>query len=232
MTMKATCLFAALLLLIFNASSAFGFALKTSNLLLLLRPSSRISSQSQHRIRGGSSQPSPPNMLFGNFFGDKNNEAGKFVRQSNLQGVNGVFGPPGLIVGGLGEDELEVLSEVVESALRVDATTAPQLPIAVLGKEDFDGKTLLKDVVSTLSERDSVLPDEPAQLKFPMIMISGLNPIQVSACVKAIVASGIKGGIPGGTFHTPMCALVVPKAMDKSMVQLLDEVEGDHLANR
>jgi hypothetical protein len=79
-------------------------------------------------------------------------------------------------------------------------------------------------------QRDCEIPDEVATMKVPLVLISGLTPVQVSGCVKAIVGSGIKGGVPGAE-AAPMCAIAVPKALDKSMAQLIDELCGDHMAN-
>jgi hypothetical protein len=62
------------------------------------------------------------------------------------------------------------------------------------------------------------------------VLFSGFLPLQVSGLIKAIVGSGIRGGEPGMAVP-PMCAIAVPKAMDKTIRQLCDEIEGDHLAN-
>lgn len=42
---------------------------------------------------------------------------------------------------------------------------------------------------------------------------------------------GIGRGGKAGRKVEPMCAIAVPKAMDKTMQQLCDEIEGDHMAN-
>jgi len=39
---------------------------------------------------------------------------GKFVRHAQLENAAGAFGPLGIVVAGLGDDELEVLAERVE----------------------------------------------------------------------------------------------------------------------
>jgi len=100
----------------------------------------------------------------------------------------------------------------------------------VIGKVDLTQGTTLGKVLSELQERDSVLPDEEAQLKIPLVLFSGFLPLQVSGLIKAIVGSGIRGGMPGMEVP-PMCAIAVPKAMDKTLLQLCEEIEGDHLAN-
>jgi len=173
-------------------------------------------------------------MLFGGLFGSdppKGEPAGKFVQQSNLDGVAGAFGPPGIIIGGLGEDELELLGDAVERTLMgPDGTPVVHVPFLVLSLEEVAEGTRLKDLLQVMSERDCVIPERSPSLSVPLVLMSGLTPVQVSGCVKAIIASGIKGGILG-LEATPMCAIAVPKAMDKTMGQLIEELCGDHMAN-
>jgi len=170
--------------------------------------------------------------MFGFGKKDDQEEAGKFVRQGRLDGLGQkAFGPMGLVVGGFGEDELEVLAETVDGFLWTELCGPPPVvPIAVLTKEDLAQETTLSSVLTELKERDGVLPDAQPDLKTPLVLFSGFLPLQVSGLSKAIVGSGIRGGMPGKEVP-PMCAIAVPNAMDKTLLQLCDEIEGDHLAN-
>eukprot|EP00290_Baffinella_frigidus_P006474 CAMPEP_0180139650 /NCGR_PEP_ID=MMETSP0986-20121125/13686_1 /TAXON_ID=697907 /ORGANISM="non described non described, Strain CCMP2293" /LENGTH=187 /DNA_ID=CAMNT_0022081847 /DNA_START=13 /DNA_END=577 /DNA_ORIENTATION=- len=133
--------------------------------------------------------------------------------------------------GAAEEDELELLGDAVERTLMgPDGTPVVHVPFLVLSLEEVAEGTRLKDLLQVMSERDCVIPERSPSLSVPLVLMSGLTPVQVSGCVKAIIASGIKGGILG-LEATPMCAIAVPKAMDKTMGQLIEELCGDHMAN-
>ena len=92
---------------------------------------------------------------------------------------------------GLAEDELEVLAERVEGVLSGPDGQTREIPIAVLGKEDMNERTSLADVLAQMDERNSVLPDTPLQLRAPLVLLSGLTPLQLSAAIKAISNTGL-----------------------------------------
>ena len=79
-------------------------------------------------------------MIFDGIFGSKEPKGeptGKFVQHAKLEGVAGAFGPPGIIIGGLGEDELEVLGDAVERVLAgADGKPVVNVPFLVLGKDE------------------------------------------------------------------------------------------------
>jgi len=134
------------------------------------------------------------------------------------------------VCAGLGEDELELLAERVEQVLSGPEGEIREIPIAVLGKGDMDDRTTLADVLGDMRERNLVLPDEALELHMPLVLLSGFTPLQCSATIKAITNSGIRGG-KNGAMNQPMCAVAVPKAMSKTVSQLVEEIEGDALVN-
>ena len=75
-----------------------------------------------------------------------------------------------------------------------------------------------------------MLPDEPVELSMPLVLFSGLTPMQLSAATRAVMASGIRGGL-NGQLNLPLCAAAVPKAMSKTINQLVEEITDDALVN-
>jgi hypothetical protein len=131
-------------------------------------------------LRGGCAAGAPPPgvrsaaMIFDGLFGKASSKEtpGKFVRHGSLENAGAAFGPRGIVCAGLGEEELEVLAERVEQVLRGPDGQAGNIPITVLGREDMNDRTTLADVLAQMDERDSVLPEEPLQLKMPLILLS------------------------------------------------------------
>ena len=80
-----------------------------------------------------------------------------------------------------------------------------------------------------LDERDSVLPDRPCLPVVPLVMLSGFSTTQTSATVRALRSADLRGGENGDA--QPMFAVAVPKALSKTLRILIDEIQGDHLAN-
>ena len=82
-------------------------------------------------LRGGGQAGKTPQMsIFGGLFGNKapleDETPGKFVRHSELMNTGGkAFGPLGVVVGGLGEDELEVLADRIEQVSYVSWSAMP-----------------------------------------------------------------------------------------------------------
>ena len=156
---------------------------------------------------------------------DSGDEAGKFYRHSELQPG---CGPLGVLVAGLGEDELEALAVTIEQVYQ-DAEGQPiaHVPIAVI--EQADLRKPLRDVLALVKKRDSELPALPARPRVPLVMLSGFSSVGTSAAVRALGSLGLTGG----TDRTrPMFAVAVPRALDKPLSVLLEEIEGDHMANR
>ena len=89
-------------------------------------------------------------------------------------------------------------------------------------------RRLKRDVLATLPDRNFVLPDRPAQPRVPLVLLSGFSTVVTSAAVRAIGRLGLRGGSDN---VRPMFAAAVPNALDKPWTMLLEELEGDHLAN-
>lgn len=159
-------------------------------------------------------------------------EDGKFVRHNELEPG---CAPLGVVIAGLGEDELEALADAIDgvfegpegsmSAVSI-AGSMSAVPIAVLDQSDLRLK--LRDVLATLPDRNFVLPDRPAQPRVPLVLLSGFSTVATSAAVRAIGRLGLRGGSDN---VRPMFAAAVPNALDKPWTMLLEELEGDHLAN-
>jgi len=156
--------------------------------------------------------------------GGTKDESGKFLRHSNLQPG---CAPLGVVVVGLVEDELEEVAACIEGVWQ-GAAGEPLLhvPIAVLAESDL--RLRLRDILADLPARDSVLPDRPASARVPLILLSGFNTVQTSATVRAVRALELRGE---DATQRPMFAVAVPKALSKTLRVLIDELEGDHLAN-
>ena len=122
------------------------------------------------------------------------------------------------------------LAEVYTKSILTDAEgqATAHVPIAVLAKGDL--RLRLRDVLGQLNERDSVLPDQPSTPKVPLVLLSGFSTVATSATVRAVRALGLTGGQSGE--ERPMFAVAVPNALDKPLSVLIDEISGDHLANR
>jgi hypothetical protein len=150
-------------------------------------------------------------------------EEGKFVRHSELEPG---CAPLGLVVAGFDEDQLETLASTVEGVLEDPDGGTAHVPIVVLDSTDL--RLRLRDVLSDVSARDSVLPDRPAQPRIPLVLLSGFSPVAVSATVRALRALSLQGG---SGRQRPMFAAAVPNALNKPLSVLLDEMEGDHTAN-
>lgn len=127
----------------------------------------------------------------------------------------------------MGEDDLEELAATIEATYTsADGEVARHVPIAVVRQADL--RRPLRDLLADLEERDSVMPEKPAQPRAPLIMLSGFAPVATSATVRALRSLGLRGGTSG---VRPMFAVAVPNALSKTLEILIDEIEGDHLAN-
>ena len=127
---------------------------------------------------------------------------GKFVRHSEL---NPGCAPLGVLLAGFGEDELEAIAMSIEEVFSGPDGAITHVPIVPLAAGDT--RVRLRDVLATLAERDSVLPDSPLRLQAPLVMLSGFNTVQTSAAVRAVGALGLSGGSKAAR---PMFAAVVP----------------------
>ena len=173
-------------------------------------------------------------------------EYGKFQRHNELAPG---CAPLGVLCGGFDEDQLEGIAEAIESVFETPDGPGPHVPIVPLAQGDM--RLRLRDVLAKLNERDSVVPAQPIQLRVPLVLVSGFNPVQTSLAVRQIRGLGMRGGVaaqPAGfrwpwekaaadadtdyaALSPPMFAAAVPKALDKSLSVLCDELEGDYLAN-
>ena len=151
---------------------------------------------------------------------------GKFVRHVEL---NPGGAPLGVVCAGFSEDDLEAIAATVEEVyVDAEGVAMQHVPIVVLGRGDLRLK--LRDVLAQLQARDSELPDQPASTRAPLILLSGFSTVATSATVRAIRSTGLRGGSDGS--QQPMFAVAVPNALDKPLTVLIEELEGDHMANQ
>lgn len=158
--------------------------------------------------------------------GGSSSEIGKFARHADLQPG---CAPLGVVVAGLGDDELEEVAACIEDVWQGAPGEAPlsHVPIAVLAESDL--RLRLRDILAELPSRDSVLPDRPAAPRVPLVLLSGFNTVQTSATVRAVRALELRGGLDAQ--QRPMFAVAVPNALSKTLRVLIDELEGDHREN-
>ena len=149
-------------------------------------------------------------------------EPGKFIRHNE---ASPGCAPLGVVTAGFSDDALEALAETIEDVYAGPDGATAQVPIAVLSKADL--KLRLRDVLATVAERDSQLPDRPAQPRVPLVLLSGFSTTATSATVRALRNLGLSGGSDD---KAPMFAVAVPNALDKTLSRLVEEIEGDHLS--
>ena len=152
---------------------------------------------------------------------------GKFKRHAELSPG---CAPLGVLCAGLAEDELETLAQAVEgvwTGADGDETAAPRhVPIVVLVQTDL--RRRLRDVLAELDERDSVLPVRALSIRNPLVIFSGLNSVELSATLR-VVSPALRAQRPPDA-PRPMFATAVPRALDKRLSVLCEEIEGDHAA--
>lgn len=148
-------------------------------------------------------------------------EGAKFVQFGESEVVPAAFGPLGCLVAGLGEDELGVVGDVVDSF--------PQdghVPIVVLSQTDM--KEPLRKALVGLAERDCIIPAVPAQVASPLVLFSGLGQQALQGIVAMLVQARNAGSIPKDVAF----AVAVPRAVDKTLAQIYREVADDQRANQ
>lgn len=146
---------------------------------------------------------------------------GKFVQFGESEAVPAAFGPLGCLVAGLGEEELGIVGDVIDT-FRAESS---QVPIVVLSQSDMT-EPLRKALVG-LAERDCVIPVAPAQVASPFVLLSGLEQQALQGIVAMLVQARDAGSIPKGVAF----AVAVPRAMDKTLAQIYREVADDQRAN-
>ena len=133
--------------------------------------------------------------------------------------------PLGIVTAGLGENELEALAETIESVWQGPDGEISHVPIAVLADDDL--RLRVRDVLATISSRDSILPDKPASPRVPVVIFSGFSTVQTSLAVRAVRGLGLRGGRQGGL----ILAVAVPNSLSKPFHLLLEELEDDFREN-
>lgn len=155
---------------------------------------------------------------------DAEEDAAKFVRHAELKPGGA---PLGMLCAGFAEDQLESLAHVLERVWTGPDGSIEHVPIVPLSELDL--RVSLRAVLTELEARDSVLPQTPARVRVPLVLMCGFSTVQTSATVAAIRQIGLSGGCDEP--ERPMFAVVVPNALEKRLGALCQELEGDHFAN-
>jgi len=161
-------------------------------------------------------------------------ERGKFYQLGGAEAdpkvVTPGLGPFGVIVGGWTDDELEFhVGPTLETAAGAAGIQVKlPVPVRVLAQSDL-GRTL-KELLPTIEEMDAVLPEEgdEARLRKPLLLFSGWDPESMLQAVRQFRSLVALRQLK----REPMAAMVVPRALGKSMWQLVEEIEGDFDANK
>ena len=136
--------------------------------------------------------------------------------------------PLGIVTAGLDEDELEALTETIESVWQGPDGKISHVPIAMLA--DGDLRLRLRDVLATISLRDSILPDKPASPRVPVVIFSGFSTVQTSLAVRAVRGLRLRAG--PDEQHGLALAVAVPNSLGKPFHVLLEELERTQMATR
>lgn len=135
------------------------------------------------------------------------------------------FGPPAIVLAGFqSSTSLEIIDDLIEAVLGY----VP--PVIVIGPNDLNRttKAILLQGKAQINERDHVLPSSPALLPNPIVLFSGMERNVVSETIRAY--KGWNGPESG---RLPRCcfAIVVPPAVDKTLIELFSEINDDFMQN-
>ena len=164
----------------------------------------------------------------------KSNNDRDFVKIGSNPLAPSLFGPKGIIVGGLYENQLEILDFALDNIDSIDkddeddnissvtATPAPvNIPVIVLA--DTDTKKTLKELLENRYERDHVLPNKPISVSRPFTLFSGFSMDFIKKFIFLLVNNNIE---------KPAVAITVPNNLDKEMKILMDEIINDFELNK
>lgn len=156
---------------------------------------------------------------------------------ANPEVVPAGFGPFGVIVGGWTDDELEyVVGPTLEEAHRQRVASAAMsvdsdflfVPVRVLSQGDLDRP--LGEVLETIQSMDGVMPElgDDARLKRPLLIFSGWLPEKMLDAVRKFRNMVALRQVS----NAPMAAMAVPRAVNKLVRQLVEEIDSDFEANQ
>lgn len=165
-------------------------------------------------------------------------DTGKFYQlggdTANPAVVPAGFGPFGVVAGGWTADELEftvapALEEALLSGPEPSSGRRPgHVPVRVIAQSDLTKP--LEDVLNTFGSMDAVLPDEgdDVRLQRPLLLFSGWSAEAMFFAVRRFREMVALRQVR----QEPMAAMAVPRAMRKTMQQLVEEIAGDFAENR
>jgi hypothetical protein len=160
------------------------------------------------------------------------------ISNRNKSSLYASLGPPPkciLVAAGssLSEEHLESLDNILLTSLSSTGYT-PVVPLSQLDLDLtlrdmlFGAKGLYEGSTTPLyKEKDHDLPDEMATLSIatvPVILFSGLQPDAVRSTIANIRSWN---GVESGPFPRCAFAIAVPAALDKTLGQLLNEIQAD-----
>uniref|UniRef100_A0A7S2F3B5 Uncharacterized protein n=1 Tax=Octactis speculum TaxID=3111310 RepID=A0A7S2F3B5_9STRA len=138
---------------------------------------------------------------------------------------SGTTPPLGILIAGFQDDHLETVAMALDQAIATADFMPKYIPLVPLTPTDFG--TRLCDFLTpeVLAARDSVIPRIHAWPRVPLFLLSGFSADQTSTTLQAISTLSLKGG---SETVGPMFAAAVPSALDKPLLQLLNELEGEY----
>lgn len=152
---------------------------------------------------------------------DEDADSGKFVRYGDEQReVPAAFGELGVLTAGLDEEALGTLGDIIDANVQQGL-----VPIVVLTQAEM--RRPLREALKDMLTRDCVIPSTPASVQSPLVLFSGLEQQALRNVVGTLVQARTVGLVPADTVF--VCA--VPRAMDKNIGTIYDEVIGDQRAN-
>ncbi|KAJ1638267.1 hypothetical protein T492DRAFT_946108 [Pavlovales sp. CCMP2436] len=151
---------------------------------------------------------------------DGDGDGGKFARFGSSELAPECFGPPGCLCAGFTEEQLGIVGDAVDAH-----PGAAHVPIVVLAQTEM-GQPLRK-ALEDMDSRDCVIPASPARVEAPLILFSGLEQARLHGIVATLVQARRAGSLPRDLAF----ALAVPRALDKRVAQIYEEVVDDQRAN-
>jgi hypothetical protein len=152
---------------------------------------------------------------------DDDASSGKFARYGDDEReVPATFGELGVLTAGLDEEALGTLGDIIDANVQQGL-----VPIVVLTQAEM--RQPLREVLKGMLARDCVIPATPASVQSPLVLFSGLEEEALRSVVGTLAQARTAGLVP----RDVVFACAVPRAMDKSVGAIYNEVLGDQRAN-
>lgn len=133
------------------------------------------------------------------------------------------YGPACIILAGVPEKHLEAIDDIFAAALG----SLP--PVVIVSDRDFSSKVTLRKLLDDREARDHALGAKLCQVPSPVIFFAGCD----KSAIRLSIQSYKTWNPPqSGAFPKTAFAVVVEKALDKTMEDLCAEILGDFTAEQ